>query len=86
MGLIYRRGTYGIMQVMSDRPIDDKQSIDIAIRNHLDGSSKIVDSKGNYNLELLNQYIQKYNPSLVFVSQVFQIAEELYAESYPKHR
>ena len=74
------------MQVMSDRPIDDKQSIDIAIRNHLDGSSKIVDSKGNYNLELLNQYIQKYNPSLVFVSQVFQIAEELYAESYPKHR
>ena len=86
MGLIYRRGTYGIMQVMSDQPIDDKESIDIAIYDHLHGSSDIVDSEGNYNFALLNQYIKKYNPSIAFVSQVFQIAEELYAESYLKHR
>ena len=86
MGLIYRRGTYGIMQVMSDQPIDDKESIDIAIYAHLHGSSDIVDSEGNYNFALLNQYIKKYNPSIAFVSQVFQIAEELYAEAYLKHR
>ena len=86
MGLIYRRGTYGIMQVMSDQPIDDKESIDIAIRDHLDGSSNIVDSEGNYNFELLNQYIKNYNPSIAFINQVFPIAEELYAESYSEHR
>lgn len=83
LGLIYRRGTYGIMQVMSDRPIDDRESIDIAIRDHLDRSSNIVDSEGNYNFELLDQYIRTYNPSIAFINQASQIAKELYIEYYP---
>lgn len=83
MGLIYRRGTYGIMQVMSDQPIDDKKSIDKAIYYHLYGSSNIVDSEGNYNFELLDQYIRTYNPSIAFASQASQIARELYTEYYP---
>lgn len=83
MGLIYRRGTYGIMQVMSDRPIDDKESIDIAIHDHLYGSNNIVDSEGSYNFALLDQYIRTYNPSIAFVNQASQIAKELYMKKYP---
>ena len=83
LGLIYRRGTYGIMQVRNDRPIGDKQSIDIAIRNHLNESGNIVDSEGNYDFELLEQYIRAYNPSIAFINQASQIAKELYIEYYP---
>ena len=86
MGVIFRRGTYGIMQVTSDQPIDDYESIDEAICYHLSGSNNIVDTKGRYNLEILKQHAHNYNPSNEFVIQVSQIAEELYAESYPRYR
>lgn len=34
-GLVIKRGTYGIMQVRSDKPLSDDESIQIAISQHL---------------------------------------------------
>lgn len=86
MGLVYRRGTYGIMQVTSDQPINDYESIDEAIHYHLAGSNDIVDAEGNYDLKILKRHVYSYNPSKEFVIQVSKVAEELYAEFYSRYR
>jgi len=36
-GRVIKKGTYGIMQVTSERPVSDSESIEIACRDHLRG-------------------------------------------------
>jgi len=65
-GCIKRRGTYGIMQVKSNKPITDEQSVNIAVKNYFKGSKGIdFDSK--------IKQIRKYNDSDKYVNLVEEI-------------
>lgn len=59
-------GTYGIMQVKSNHPISDKESIDIALREHLKNTLKIK------NIDNLKKHIEIYNSSEEYKELVIQ--------------
>lgn len=70
--LIFRRGSYGIMQVQSDKLLDDKQSVKKAIDDFF---------AYNPNLDILNirHLTEKYNNDLRYIDLV----EHAYHYLYP---
>lgn len=71
--------TYGVMQVRSDRPISDRESVEIAVRERLAG--KAVEPHRRYS-DRLTRLIRSYNGNPKFVTLV----EEIYAELRAGHR
>lgn len=65
-GRISRRGTYGIMQMLSTGPISDEESIERAVRDRLSRVSVRLDGRGDH--VLIEEFANSYNPTPNFVS------------------
>lgn len=73
-GIVFRRGTYGIMQVRSSRPIGDRSSIDRALEVHAVAFELSAD--GTTESTLVRERLRSYNGSRVFLD----LAEEVHGE------
>lgn len=66
-GRLLPAGTYGIMQVTSDRPLSDEESIEKVVIERLSGVV-VKDAGGSANRERLESFAKTYNPSRDFAS------------------
>ena len=74
-GIIFRKGTYGIMQVQSPRPIRDRTSIDKALQTHR-AAFKPREAEGrSYNS--ISEQLRSYNRS----QQFLDLANRIYREA-----
>lgn len=74
-GNIVGRGTYGVMQVTSEGPIDDEESVRVAIRKYFAGTGK----QGVLDYEEVRGVLKSYNPDKVFGD----LARDIYLELVP---
>ncbi|MEU2612666.1 hypothetical protein ABZ570_13970 [Micromonospora sp. NPDC007271] len=81
-GLLQSEGTYGIMQVHSDVPMDDKSSVRLAISKHLSDVVVRRDEWGFYDEDDLRRVLSSYNPSADFVEVAQSLISEIYYETY----
>lgn len=65
--LFRRKGTYGIMQVMSDEYLSDEESIDFSVRRHLSNTKKM-----NQDYSTLEGVISGYNSDQSYVATVME--------------
>lgn len=72
-GQIWRKGTYGIMQVESARPISDRESIDRAVEVHRYTFAIDQDQEEDLSFWELKDRIEAYNPSSPFFDMVREI-------------
>lgn len=79
-GIVVKPGTYGIMQVHADAPIDDRTSIRKAVHDSLAGAQVPLDG-GYPNAEELKKLFMGYNPSTAFAEMASEILNELFWES-----
>ncbi len=70
-GRLFKHGTYGVMQIKSEAPISDGQSIDLAVAQRLHGTQVRADSP-----EEVSEFLRRYNPNPHFVS----LATDFYFE------
>lgn len=70
-------GTYGVMQVRSDSPISDAESIERAVSTRLAGMRVPRTPKGNVDYETLRRLISTYNGNQRFVELVELVYYEL---------
>ncbi|MER5455246.1 hypothetical protein ABT008_10695 [Micromonospora sp. NPDC002389] len=82
-GLLQPEGTYGVMQVHSDAPIDDKSSVRLAISKHLCGVVVRRNEWGFYGDDL-RRVLGSYNPSADFVKVAQMLIDEICYETYKK--
>jgi hypothetical protein len=66
-GRIFPRGSYGVMQVMADRPLSDEESIRKAVEIHLPDIQVDHDKNGYPVHRSLDAALKTYNPDSVFV-------------------
>lgn len=71
-GRLLRRGSYGIMQVYSPRPISDKESINQVAKQY-SGIRVQRDQYGDARPLALHSLVEKHNPDSKFVELVDQI-------------
>jgi hypothetical protein len=70
-GIVFKRGTYGVMQVQASAPLTDAQSIDISVAEFL----RRIQLRGDY-FDELQDVLHRYNPNPRFVS----LATDFYSE------
>ena len=77
-GLVFRKGTYGIMQVQSPRPLNDRQSIDLALREHRDAFMypEAYAAKVGQSHSLARERLSNFNSS----PQFLDLATDIYYE------
>ena len=73
-GIVFPKGTYGIMQVWSSRPIGDRRSIDHALEVHAVAFAR--PSEGTARSTLVRMRLRSYNGSRAFLD----LAEEVHRE------
>lgn len=73
-GRVWREGTYGIMQVRSDRPISDRESIDIALERHRDVFA--IKQQNTIDQRVAGR-LMDYNPSLPYTEMIMEIYHHL---------
>jgi hypothetical protein len=64
---LLRRGTYGIMQVGSRRPLSDRESIDAAIQGPLSGVLLDRDQHGWAKRDSVGPAVRNYNSDPAFI-------------------
>jgi hypothetical protein len=67
-GRFFRRGTYGIMQVSADRPLSDRESIEVAVRNHFAGTALIPNENMWPRVDLFSDVLKTYNSNPDFIA------------------
>ncbi len=72
-GLIFPKGTYGIMQVWSSRPIGDRRSIERALQTHRAAFQMLSEESGGQPVQVSEQ-LRSYNSSWNFLD----LATEIY--------
>lgn len=65
--LFKKKGTYGIMQVTSDKYLSDEESINLAVRNHLSNTNNT-----NQDFNSLERIISSYNNDPNYVATVME--------------
>lgn len=78
-GAVWSDGTYGVMQVQSDRPLDDHTSIQIAVRTRLSGT-RVARDEYSYDLDDLQRVLRNYNDNDEFVDVASQLYSYLYSD------
>lgn len=71
-GRVWPPGTYGIMQVKSERPLSDEESLRQAVANRLGDTRDLLRGEDGY--EAVEEILKRYNPSPEF----FDIARAFY--------
>jgi hypothetical protein len=72
-GALFRRGTYGVMQVQSSTPLTDEQSIELCVSKHLNGLTVPLTRQGDYDFpdtDALKTIARGYNPDDGYVEGV----------------
>lgn len=77
IGRFRRNGTYGIMQVRSRVPITDKESFQIAARDHLSFTHSRIPENSWQKVERLKGAIIGYNSNPVFVEMVTEVIKQI---------
>lgn len=72
-GRLFPNGSYGIMQVTSDQPISDKDSITRAVEDHLNGLPLIQGESGYADYDSVQNALKRYNDNVVFIQLGAQI-------------
>jgi hypothetical protein len=66
-GIVFKRGTYGIMQVAADHPVSDRESIELAVRTRLAGwvvpTVEYNPGHPTYDYNGLKELALRYNPA-----------------------
>ena len=75
-GLIFRKGTYGLMQVKSPSPIGDRASIDRALRIHRAAFTRVTGNPRAVDAASVVAQLRSYNGSLEFR----EVAQDVYRE------
>ena len=70
-------GTYGVMQVRSDAPISDVESIDRAVTTRLVGATVPKTSDGHDDYRALQRIVRRYNGNERFVELVEMAYQQL---------
>jgi len=65
--IMKRSGTYGLMQVTSDHPVSDEESVEIAARDHFAGLQVPLDENDYLDWEELRRLFARYNPDDQYV-------------------
>ena len=76
-GLVFRTGSYGIMQVQSQRPISDRASIDLALETHRAAFETAPSSEPGRYTQVSDQ-LRSYNASPAFL----ELADDIYNETH----
>ena len=77
-GVVFRRGSYGIMQAQSQRPIGDRASIDLALDNHREAFEIQPESEPGRDVPVSSR-LRSYNSSTAFLG----LADDIHNEMYP---
>ncbi|MGC4768892.1 hypothetical protein ACLQ25_07900 [Micromonospora sp. DT44] len=79
-GRVFPSGTYGVMQVWAGKPISDKESIRVAVRQHLGGinGSMICSGDGYVDNDRLSDALRSYNPNRSFIDLASDIFTFIY--------
>lgn len=80
-GRVLGVGTYGIMQVKSDGPISDAESIELAVREKLAGSATHTPRENFVDQEAIGRIIGGYNRNERFVELVWEVYWELKSQT-----
>ncbi len=75
-GRLLRVGSYGIMQVQTDTPISDAESVQVAVQTRLAGRTSPRTGHGSIDIKRLRGHIRSYNGNERFV----QLVENVYLE------
>lgn len=75
-GRVWRRGSYGIMQVQADKPLTDLESLELAVRDRLANVTVDWDEYGP-DYESLQRILVSYNADPRFVDMAKAFYEEL---------
>ena len=75
--VLRRKGTYGLMQVRSEGPVSDEDSIAIAASQHLPGIRVPRDEYGNTDITSLRTIFSTYNPDENYVDMCIEVFEML---------
>ena len=75
-GIVFRRGTYGIMQVRSSRPIGDRRSIECALEMHRAAFELPSGATSGKRPASVSGRLRSYNGSRQFL----RLAEDVYHE------
>ncbi|MEU4426199.1 hypothetical protein AB0F81_36730 [Actinoplanes sp. NPDC024001] len=76
-GRIRGEGTYGVMQVRSDRPISDRESIAVAIERFF-ARAEVPREAFGYEQEALETFLFGYNPDENFIETTTRIIDEIF--------
>lgn len=79
-GWFWPEGTYGVMQVHSERPISDEESIRLAVSGRLKGlriPMSLYGDQAFVDHKALRHVIMQYNPDPRYADTVSQIVSEL---------
>lgn len=86
-GLMFKRGTYGIMQVESDHPIGDRESIEVAVSTRLAGLTvpviEYTPGYPTYDYNAVRQLALLYNPSEQYAGAVQAAYSVLWTRPVP---
>ena len=75
-GRLWKRGSYGIMQVRADRPISDLESVKLALKHRLSNVRVPRDEYGA-DYEGLRRILMDYNPDERFIEMAQAFYEEI---------
>ena len=81
-GRVYRKGTYGIMQVTSDRPLSDEHSLGLALHGHLADLPAIRNEDGHLDYEAIDAAVRQHNDTPDFVELVRELMYTIERPSY----
>lgn len=74
-GILFRPGSYGIMQVQTKRPMGDRASIDLALMVH-EGAFQPLSQPDSNHYKRVSSQLREYNRSPVFL----ELADDIYKE------
>lgn len=84
-GRFFPHGTYGVMQVWSERPLTDKESISRAMA-HLDRVTLTVNQNGYYDYRQAEGVFRDYNDNPNFVSVAENVLSQIWSPRPPTIR
>lgn len=71
-GRLHKPGSYGVMQVTTDKPVSDRESIDIAVSGFFAGSKAPAEESWWERDQRLRPIVVNYNSNPIFVDMVMQ--------------
>jgi hypothetical protein len=82
-GRFFPAGSYGVMQVYAPRPLGDRESITLAIAEHLFGAAVGTTKYGGFDYGDAKTLLARYNDNPNFVEVALQVLSQVWYENHP---